>query len=138
MKQIFVNLPVKNINASEAFYSKIGFSKKNLFSDSSQRCMVWSKHIYIMLIEKEKFQLYSKRKISEALNTKQTYFTLPVENLKKVNEIVTNAIQTGGKEVAPMIDEGFMQIRKIQDLDGHLWDIIFLDIEKFKIKSSIK
>ena len=59
-------------------------------------------------------------------------FTLPVESLEKVNEIMENGLKAGGMESSPMIDEGFMQVRNIEDLDGHNWAIIYLALEKFK------
>lgn len=132
MKQIFINLPVKDVNISKDFYKKLGFTMKPLFSDNNQKCMVWSEHIYVMLISENKFQSYSKSKLKSEKTTIDAYFTLPVESIDKVNQIVDNAIEAGGKEPISMIDEGFMQIRKIEDLDGFIWDIIYLDIEKFK------
>ena len=132
MKQLFINLPVENVEKSMELYTQLGFTNKALFSDDQQKCMVWSEHIYVMLIAQEKFKSYSKKPISGNKNTVDAYFTLPVESLERVNEIVESGLKAGGKEPIPMIDEGFMQIRKIEDFDGHTWDIVFLDTEKFK------
>ena len=83
-----------------------------------------------MLMSHEKFKSYSKRDISnKSINS---YFTLPVESVNKVNEIIDKGLKAGGKEPSPMIDEGFMQIRRIEDFDGHIWDIIFMDLTKFR------
>lgn len=137
MKQIFINLPVENVEKSMQFYTQLGFSNKALFSDDHQKCMVWSEHILVMLIAQDKFVHYSKRPISSQKNSIDAYFTLPVESLDRVNEIVENGLKAGGTEPIPMIDEGFMQIRKIVDFDGHVWDIIFLNLEKFQAIKSI-
>ncbi|MES2796798.1 MAG: glyoxalase/bleomycin resistance/extradiol dioxygenase family protein [Bacteroidota bacterium] len=132
MKQIFINLPVENVEKSMNFYIQLGFSMKPLFTDDQQKCMVWSEQIYVMLIAQEKFKSYSRKPISGKKNNIDAYFTLPVESLARVNEIVENGLKAGGTEPMPMIDEGFMQIRKIEDFDGHTWDIIYLDLSKFK------
>ncbi len=132
MKQIFINLPVENVEKSMAFYTQLGFSNKSLFSDDHQKCMVWTEQIYVMLIAQEKFKGYSGKPISKNKKNIDAYFTLPVESLDEVNEIVEGGLKAGGTEPVPMIDEGFMQIRKIEDFDGHTWDIIFLDLNKFK------
>lgn len=131
MKQIFINLPVENIEASMDFYTELGFSSKALFSDDQQKCMVWNDHIYVMLHTKRRFMSYSKRNISS--NTESNaYFTLPVASLDEVNEIVERGLKASGEELSPMQDEGFMQKRRIEDLDNHIWDIIFIDLKKFK------
>lgn len=132
MKQIFINLPVENVEKSMDFYTQLGFSNKALFSDDQQKCMVWSEQIYVMLISQEKFKTYSKKPISGKKNNIDAYFTIPVESLDVVNEIVDKGLKAGGTEPIPMIDEGFMQIRKIEDFDGHTWDIIYMDLSKFR------
>ncbi|WP_435356737.1 glyoxalase/bleomycin resistance/extradiol dioxygenase family protein [Emticicia sp. SJ17W-69] len=132
MKQIFINLPVENVEKSMDFYTQLGFSNKTLFSDEHQKCMVWSEQIYVMLIAQEKFKTYSRKPILGKKNKIDAYFTLPVESLDVVNEIVDNGLKAGGTEPIPMIDEGFMQIRKIEDFDGHTWDIIYMDLSKFR------
>ena len=138
MKQIFINLPVENVEKSMQFYIQLGFSNNPLFSDDEQKCMMWSEHIYVMLIAQEKFVSYSKKPFLSKKNDVDAYFTLPVESLERVNEIIEKGLKAGGIEPIPMIDEGFMQIRKIQDSDGHTWDFIFLDLDKFKtIKNAL-
>lgn len=132
MNQIFINLPVKNVEKSMNFYIQLGFSSKPLFSDEHQKCMVWSEHIYVMLLSLEKFKSYSKKTISDTKNCLAAYYTLPVESLDRVNKIVGNGLKAGGIEPTPMIDEGFMQIRRIEDHDGHIWDIIYMDLNKFR------
>lgn len=132
MKQIFINLPVENVEKSMDFYIQLGFSNKTLFSDDQQKCMVWSEQIYVMLISQEKFKTYSGKTISGKKNNIDAYFTLPVESLDAVNAIVDRGLKAGGTEPMSMIDEGFMQIRKIEDFDGHTWDIIYMDLSKFR------
>ena len=132
MKQIFINLPVKDVEASQNFYMELGFVVNPLFTFDDQKCMVWSDQIYIMLQSFDMFKSGNKKNLPDPATNTIATFTLPVENIQKLNEIIENGLKAGGKETTPLIDEGFMVIRNIEDLDGHNWGIICLDIDKFK------
>ena len=132
MRRIFINLPVKNVEAAMAFYIQLGFTVNPLFTFDDQKCMVWSEQIYVMLQTLEMFNSGNKKNIADPKENSIATFTLPVESPDKLNEIVENGLKAGGTETTQAIDEGFMQIRNIEDLDGHHWGIIFLDIDKFK------
>ncbi|MFT3704161.1 MAG: glyoxalase/bleomycin resistance/extradiol dioxygenase family protein [Agriterribacter sp.] len=134
MKQIFINLPVKDVEASMNFYTQVGFTVNPLFTFDDQKCMVWSDQIYLMLQTYEMFRSGNKKNLPDTKQNTIATFTLPVESLDSVNEIIENGLKAGGTEPTPMIDEGFMQVRNIEDLDGHIWGVIHLDIEKFKKK----
>ena len=132
MKQIFINLPVKNVEASMNFYTQLGFTVNPLFTFDDQKCMVWSDQIYVMLQTIEMFKSGNKKNIADPKENTTAPFTLPVESIHRLNEIIENALKVGGTEPMKTIDEGYMQVRNIEDLDGHHWGIIFLDIDKFK------
>jgi uncharacterized protein len=132
MKQIFINLPVKNPEASMGFYAQLGFTNYPLFTDENQTCMVWGEEIYVMLQSLAIFISYNKKPIPDIKDNIAASFTLPVESLDKVNEMIENGLKAGGRETGPMLDEGFMQVRGIEDLDGHTWSLIYLDLDKFK------
>ena len=132
MKQIFINLPVKDLQASMDFYTQLGFTVNPLFTFDDQKCMVWSNEIYVMLQTWEMFKSGNNKNMADPRRNTIATFTLPVESLERVNEIVENGLKAGGIEPRPILDEGFMQVRNIEDLDGHNWGIIYLDIEKFK------
>lgn len=131
MEQVFINLPVKDLEKSMNLYTQLGFSNKALFTDQQQKCMVWNENIYVMLHSQEKFKAYSKKNISNPTKT-NAYFSLAVESLEELNKIVAKALKAGAIESKPMINEAFMQIRSIEDFDGHNWDILFIDLSKFK------
>lgn len=133
MKQIFINLPVKDVEASMDFYNQLGFTVNPLFTFDDQKCMVWSDQIYVMLQTIQMFKSGNKKNIADSKENTIATFTLPVENLERVNEMIENGLKAGGRESTPMLDEGFMQVRNIEDLDGHNWGILYLDIEKFKL-----
>ena len=132
MKQIFINLPVKDVQASMDFYIQLGFTVNPLFTFDDQKCLVWSNEIYLMLQSREMFKSGNKKNIADPKENTIATFTLPVESLDRVNEIIEKGLKAGGIEPTPILDEGFMQVRNIEDLDGHNWGIIYLDIEKFK------
>ncbi|MFM2368354.1 MAG: hypothetical protein RL619_654 [Bacteroidota bacterium] len=132
MKQIFINLPVEDLEKSMGFYTQLGFTNYSLFTGENQKCMVWSEQIYVMLQSKDFFSFYNKKPILDTKNNVAATFTLPVESLDRVNEIIENGLKAGGIEPVPMRDEGFMQVRSIEDLDGHTWGIIYLDMNKFR------
>ncbi len=131
MRQIFINLPVKNVEAAMEFYTQLGFTVNPLFTFDDQKCMVWSEQIYVMLQTLEMFKSGNKKNIADPKENTIATFTLPVESPEGLNEIIENGLKAGGTETTQAIDEGFMQIRNIEDLDGHNWGIIFLDINKF-------
>ena len=132
MKQIFVNLPVKDVNAAMLFYTQLGFTVNPLFTFDDQKCMVWSDQIYVMLQTVDMFKSGNKKNLADPKQNTIASFTLPVESLTQLNEIMENGLKAGGTELMPAIDEGFMQVRNIEDPDGHLWGILYLDLEKFK------
>ncbi len=132
MKQIFINLPVADLQKSMHFYLELGFTNNPLFTSENQICMVWSEQIYVMLQSKTFFSSHIKTKTFESKGNLTPTFTLPVANLEQVNQIVENGLKAGGVEPTPLLDEGFMVVRNIEDLDGHNWGIIYLDTDKFK------
>lgn len=132
MKQIFINLPVKDLFASMHFYTKLGFEINPLFSFEDQKCMAWSDQILVMLQTYEMFQRGYGKPVADPKENTNCSFTLPVASVEQMNLMVEAALLAGGLEIMPKIDEGFMQVRTIADPDGHLWGIIFLDLDKFK------
>ena len=132
MKQLFINLPVRNLDASMHFYTQLGFTINPLFTFDNQKCMVWSDQIYLMLQSYDMFQSGNTKNIADPKENTIATFTLPVANLDQLNAIVDNGLKAGGTEPTPLLDEGFMQVRNIEDLDGHQWGIIYLDMDKFK------
>ncbi len=132
MKQLFINLPVRNLEASMHFYQQLGFTVNPLFTFDNQKCMVWSDQIYLMLQSYDMFQSGNTKNIANPKENTIATFTLPVTSLDQLNEIIDNGLKAGGTEPTPLLDEGFMQVRNIEDLDGHQWGIIYLDMDKFK------
>lgn len=129
--QVFINLPVKDPEKSMEFYIKMGFTVNPQFSDDSGKCLVWSENIFVMILNHDKFKSFATKPLADTKNNLAGLFSLSVESVEKVNEIVDNAVKAGGLEPKPMQDYGFMQMRNVEDFDGHTWEIFYMDISKF-------
>ena len=132
MKQLFLNLPVSDVEKSMAFYLALGFTMNPLFSDKDQKCLVYSDSIYLMLQSRAFANSYVKREVIDIHKSLIPSFTLPVESIEKVDEIMNNGLTAGGIESVEVLKEDFMYLRSMEDLDGYMWGIMCLDVEKFK------
>jgi predicted lactoylglutathione lyase len=130
-KQIFINLAVSELQKSMDFYTALGFTNNPQFSDDTAKCMVWSESIFVMLLTQEKFTTFATKPLADTKSTLAGLFSLSVDSIDEVNRILTNGIKAGGAEPSEMRDYGFMQQRTIEDLDGHTWEIFYMDISKF-------
>lgn len=131
MKQIFINLAVADVNKSMDFYTQLGFTNNPQFSDKQGKCMVWSEHIFVMLLSPDKFKTFTEKPLADTKKQIAGLFSLAVSGLDRVNEIVDKGLKAGGIEPTPMKDYGFMQQRSIEDFDGHTWEIFYMDMSKF-------
>ncbi len=131
MKQIFINLAVADVNKSMDFYTQLGFTNNPQFSDEQGKCMVWSEHIFVMLLSPDKFKTFTEQPLADTKKQIAGLFSLAVSGLDRVNEIVDKGLKAGGIEPTPMKDYGFMQQRSIEDFDGHTWEIFYMDMSKF-------
>jgi uncharacterized protein len=130
-KQIFINLAVKDLQKSMAFYTALGFTNNPQFSDDTGKCMVWCENIFVMILTHEKFAGFATKPIADTKTNVAALFSLSVESIAEVNSIITNGLTAGGTEPAEMKDYGFMQQRTIEDFDGHTWEVFYMDITKF-------
>lgn len=125
--KIFVNLPVKDLNQSIAFFTEIGFEFNPQFTDENATCMVVSDHIFVMLLVQDYFKTFTKKEISDTTISSEVIMGLSAESREKVDEIVNKALTAGGKISNDPIDHGFMYGWSFQDIDGHLWEIFYMD-----------
>ncbi len=127
MAQIFVNLPVKNLDASVAFFTKLGFSFNPDFSDENATCMIVGENNFVMLLVESYFKTFTHKPLSDATTHTEVLIALSAENRAKVDEMVANALTAGGTTPMPSKDLGFMYQHGFQDLDGHMWEIFHMD-----------
>jgi predicted lactoylglutathione lyase len=114
------------------FYTQLGFVPNPIFSFDDQKCMAWSDQILLMLQTYEMFQTGNGKSIPDPKEHTNCSFTLPVESVEQMNLMVEVVLKAGGAEILPRIEETFMHVRTISDLDGHVWGIIYLDMIQFK------
>ena len=130
-KQVFINLAVADLQKSMDFYTALGFSNNPQFSDDTAKCMVWSENIFVMLLNHEKFSTFTTKQIADTKSKIAGLFSLSLESIDEVNNLMTNGLKAGGIDPNEMRDYGFMQQRTIEDFDGHTWEVFFMDMTKF-------
>ena len=131
-KQIFINLAVKDLQKSMDFYTALGFVNNPQFSDDSGKCMVWSEHIYVMLLSHEKFSTFTIKQIADTKTKIAGLYSLSLDSVEAVNSVMTDGLKAGGIEPNEMRDYGFMQQGTIEDFDGHTWEVFYMDMSKFQ------
>lgn len=129
--QIFVNLPVKDLAISRNFYTSLGFEINEQFSDPSGSCVVISDTIFVMLLTYEKFKQFTAKTIADATKSVQVLNALSMANRHQVDEMAVAALTNGGTEARPAEDLGFMYTRAINDPDGHIWEIFYMDMSAY-------
>lgn len=130
-KQIFINLAVNDVQKSMDFYTALGFSNNPQFSDESGKCMVWSDAIFVMILSHEKFSSFTNKPIADTKTNIAGLYSLSLTSIEDVHTMMENGLRAGGIEPHEMRDYGFMQQRTIEDLDGHTWEIFYMDVAKF-------
>lgn len=129
--KIFINIPVKDLKRSMDFYTQMGFTNNPMFSDDTAASMVFSEEIYVMLLTHDKFRQFIKKEMADTSKTAAVINCLSVDDIDTVNRIADNAVKAGGSEPLEPKDYGFMQQRSIEDPDGNLWEVLYMDISKF-------
>jgi uncharacterized protein len=130
--KIFVNLPVKNLDKSVGFFTKLGYKFNPQFSDKTAACMVISEDIYAMLLTHNKFKEFTPKEICDATKSTEVLVCLSCESRPHVDELVRKAIAAGGTRYSEPKDHGFMFQHGFQDLDGHLWELIYMEPSALK------
>ena len=125
--KIFVNLPVKDLNKSIEFFTKLGFSFNQQFTDETATCMIVTDDIFVMLLTVEKFKTFTPNEICDAKKYTEVLVCLSLESRPRVDEMVRKAVVAGGATYNEPQDHGFMYGRGFQDLDGHIWELIYME-----------
>ncbi|MCC8975070.1 VOC family protein [Bradyrhizobium brasilense] len=127
---IFVNLPVSNLAHATAFYEAIGATKNAQFSDHTASCMVISDTIHVMLLTHDKFREFTPKKIADTKTTSEVLICLSADSRDAVDGYVAKATGAGGSaDPSPRQDYGFMYGRSFEDPDGHIWEVMWMDVE---------
>ena len=126
--KIFINLPVKDLKKSVEFFTRLGFSFNKEFSDDNATSMVIAEDITIMLLAEPFFKTFIGNKaISDAKKNTEVLIALSAESREKVDELVRLAVEAGGTASAIKQDQGWMYGHGFEDLDGHQWEVMYMD-----------
>jgi uncharacterized protein len=130
-RQLFVNLPVENLDRSVEFFTKLGFTFNPLYTDETGTCMILGQDNFVMLLTNEKFATFTPNPVSDAKKTTEVLMALSCDSREEVDEQVRLAIEAGGNTYSEPRDYGFMYSHGYQDLDGHIWEVFYMDESKF-------
>ncbi|HTM77506.1 MAG TPA: VOC family protein [Devosia sp.] len=125
---IFVNLPISDLAASMAYYKALGFDHNPQFTDDTAACIVISDTIFVMALTHAKFKQFSPLPIPDPKQQTQALYALSRESREAVDAIADAGLQAGGREVRDRQDMGFMYSRAVADLDGHVWEYVWMDM----------
>ena len=126
---IFVNLPTKDLAASRAFFGELGFTFDERFTDDSCACMVVSDQAYVMLLPEARFAEFTPKPIADARASTEAILAVSAESRVGVDSFADAALAAGGSDANEPMDHGFMYGRSFNDLDGHLWEVMWMSPE---------
>lgn len=125
--QIYVNFPVNDLSKTKSFFEQLGYSFNTQFTDEKAACMIIAENIYAMLLRKDFFETFTHKKVVDAKENTEVLICLSAENRNAVDEMVRKAIAAGGKAHREPMDHGMMYQWAFEDLDGHIWEIAWMD-----------
>lgn len=124
---LFLNLPVADLAASKAFFGALGFAFDPKFTDEQCACMVVSDKAYVMLLDRARFTDFTARPVADAHATTQALVCVSAESREAVDAFADAALDAGGAPAKEPMDHGFMYGRSFFDLDGHHWEVLWMD-----------
>jgi predicted lactoylglutathione lyase len=127
-----VNLPVKNLDRSVGFYTRLGYTVNPQFTDNNAACIVISDTIHVMLLTEQYFKNFTPKQIADATRTCQVLLALDVPNREEVDAMVRKAVAGGGSTYNQPQDHGFMYQHGFQDPDGHMWEVLTMDMAAYE------
>jgi uncharacterized protein len=128
-KQIFVNLPIKNVERTRAFFAGLGFSFNPQYSNDQALCMQIGENIFAMLLAESFFKTFTKKPVADATRSTEVLVCLSCESRAEVDDLVARAIAGGGTAPNAPQDHGFMYAHGFEDLDGHVWELVHMIAE---------
>ena len=124
---LYVNLPVKDIKKSIEFFTKLGFEFNLQFSNEDAACMIVGSESFVMLLTEKFFKTFTSKEIADAKKTTEVLLAVAMDRKEEVNDLVNKALSMGCEEARETQDYGFMYGRSFSDLDGHIWEIMWMD-----------
>lgn len=125
--KVFINLPVKDLEKSKAFFEGLGYSFNPQFTDENAACMVISDAIYAMLLTENYFKTFTNKAISDAKKSTEVLIALDAASREEVQQVVAKAEKLGATIYKEAADHGWMYQHSFADLDGHQWEFAYMD-----------
>lgn len=129
--KVFINLPVKDLGRSVEFFTNMGFQFNPQFSDDKAGCMVVSDRIFVMLLTESYFKTFIDTSLCDANQQTEVLIALDANSVDEVKEFISKALSLGGRIYAEPKDHGFMYQHSFADLDGHKWELVYMDMNQF-------
>ena len=126
-RKIFVNLSVRDLQKSMAFFGALGFGFNPQFTDDKAACMIISDEAFVMLLREEFFRTFTKRELCDTTRQSEGLFAISCDSKAEVDEMVQTALAAGGTHAMDPQDHGFMYGWSFYDLDGHHWEVMWMD-----------
>lgn len=126
-RKLFVNLPIRNLKRSVEFFTKLGFTFNQQFTDATTTCMIVSEEAYFMLLEDSRFKDFTTRQICDSRTHTEAMLAVNANSRDEVDDFVNKALAAGGTPAMPKMDMGFMYGWSFYDIDGHHWEVMWMD-----------
>lgn len=127
VKEIYVNLPVKDLEKSKGFFNSLGFEFHPEMTDEKGACMIAGENIFVMLLTEPFFKTFTKKELTDATSTTEVITAISADSREAVDEMVNKALAAGGKASNDKMDDEYMYGWSFQDLDGHLWEVMYME-----------
>ncbi|MDO8186627.1 glyoxalase [Conexibacter sp. JD483] len=129
-RKVFVNMPVKDLQASIAFFAALGWAHEPMFTDETASCIVISEEIYAMVITEPRFQEFTNGTVADGKAVTEFITALSCDSREEVDQLAERALSAGASDWKPTMDQGPMYGRSFADLDGHAWELIYMDMSQ--------
>ncbi|MFP3591219.1 VOC family protein [Chryseobacterium sp. SIMBA_038] len=126
INQIYVNLPVKDIQKTKEFWTKLGFSINEQITDERAVCVIMNDNTYVMFLTEEHFQTFSERPVPKG-DTTQVLIAIGLDSREEVDQLVNTAVENGAYQHEEPQDYGWMYHNSFWDINGHGWNVMFSD-----------
>ncbi|HEY7045432.1 MAG TPA: VOC family protein [Nocardioidaceae bacterium] len=126
-RKIFVNLPVNDLADSVAFFSKLGFRFNPEFTDEQAACMVVSDDAFVMLLPRDFYASFTTKSVVDSTTHNEVILAISADSRDEVDRLVARALESGGAPSAAKIVDGPMYGWSFADVDGHLWEVLYMD-----------
>lgn len=136
--KVFINLPVKDLERSKKFFTHLGYTFNQQFTDDKAACLILGENIYSMLITEPFFQTFTKKKVSDASTSTEVLIALDADSREEVDDMVKKAVEAGGSVYREPDDHGWMYGHSFADPDGHQWEVLYMDEKKLENPDTTK